>query len=197
MDDPPSPTRRPRSPPRRITAQSLENIALHYLERFASSSATLRRVLLRRVERAAAVHGDDVAAGAALVDALIARYLAAGLLDDRVYAAQKAASLHRRGTSRYGLRGKLAQKGLAPDLIDAAVAEVMAEQGGDLAAAAALARRRRLGPYREAVRRAEYRHKDLAAFARAGFGRDLAERVLNAEDGAALEALLREAQGSD
>ena len=58
-DQPPA-----RKPPRRVTAQYLENAALHYLQRFASSSASLRRVLMRKVDRSAQAHGTDPAEGA-------------------------------------------------------------------------------------------------------------------------------------
>jgi regulatory protein len=186
------PRRRPRPLPRRVTPQSLENAALHYLERFATSSAHLRRVLMRRVARASAAHGDDPAEGARLVDALIARFAASGLLDDRAFAAAKAQSLQRRGTSRHGIRGRLAQKGIARELVDAALDEMTEDGGGDLAAACALARRRRLGPYRPAPERAARRARDLAAFARAGFPSEIAARVLDADGPAALEAMLRE-----
>src|ERR1700730_3860787 len=155
--------------PRQATAAYLENAALHYLERFASSSANLRRVLMRKVARSARAHGSDPADGAGLVEAIIARYLQSGLLDDAAYAAQKAASLRRRGTSRYGIRGKLAVKGVGGALIDAALERLDDEQAsGDLLAACALARRRRLGPYRPQEEQAPHRRKDLAALARAG-----------------------------
>lgn len=190
--------RRPRGLPRRITPQYLENAALHYLERFASSAANLRRVLMRKVARAAEAHGDDPADGAALVEALVARYVARGLLDDRAYAESKAASLQRRGTSRHGIRGRLAQKGVDRDLIDATL-ERMAEEAGtsDLAAACALARRRRLGPYRPAEERAARRAKDLATLARAGFGSAVSARVLAAESPEALEAMARQDGGGE
>jgi regulatory protein len=185
-------TARRRHGPRKLTAQSLENAALYYLERFASSSANLRRVLLRKVARSAEAHGTDRAEGERLVDALIARYVAAGLVDDRLYATQKAASLSRRGTSRYGIRGKLAQKGVEKDLVDAALDGLDTEGGAsELAAACALARRRRLGPYRPLEQRAAERRKDLAAYARAGFSLDVARRVLDAPDPDALAALAR------
>jgi regulatory protein len=178
--------------PRQATASYLENAALHYLERFASSSANLRRVLMRKVARSARAHGTDPAEGAGLVDAIIARYLQSGLLDDAAYAAQKAASLRRRGTSRFGIRGKLAVKGVGAELIDAALVRLDDEQGsGDLFAACALARRRRLGPYRPKAEQAPHRRKDLAALARAGFSLDVARRVLAAADGDALEVLAR------
>jgi regulatory protein len=184
---------RARKLPRRITPQSLENAALHYLERFATSSANLRRVLLRKVARAATAHGDDPAEGATLVETLVARYVASGLLDDRAYAANKAASLQRRGTSRHGIRGRLTMKGLGRDLIEETL-ETMTEEGsgGDLAAACALARRRRLGPYRPPDERAARRTKDLATFARAGFGSAVAYQVLNADDPQMLDDMLQE-----
>lgn len=177
--------------PRQATASYLENAALYYLERFSSSSANLRRVLMRKVARSARAHGTDPAEGAGRVEAIIARYQQSGLLDDAAYAAQKAASLSRRGTSRYGIRGKLAVKGVDAELIDAALERLDDERGpGDLVAACALVRRRRLGPYRPKEERAARRQKDLAALARAGFSLDVARRVL-AADIEALEAVAR------
>jgi len=172
-----------------VSAASLEQAALRYLERFATSSGNLRRVLMRKVARAARVYGNDAASDERLVDDLIARYLRVGLLDDRAYAAQKAASLRRRGGSRYAIRGKLALSGIAGELIDEAL-RAEAEES-ELAAACALVRRRRLGPLRAARARAAHREKDLAALARAGFGLDLARRVLALRDEAALAALER------
>jgi len=180
---------RARRGPKPATAAHLEAAALHYLERFASSSGNLRRVLLRKVARSARAHGTDPAAGERIIDDIIARYLRAGLLDDRAYAAQKAASLRRRGGSRHAIRGKLALKGVASELIDETLAGESHES--ELAAACALVRRRRLGPLRAAGERAAFRRKDLAALARAGFGLDVARRVLGASDEAVLAALER------
>ncbi|MDE2164760.1 MAG: RecX family transcriptional regulator [Alphaproteobacteria bacterium] len=192
--------RKPRKLPRRMTAERIENVALHYLSRYASSSGNLRRVLMRRVERAAAAHDDDPAAGAELVDALIARFLRSGLIDDRAYAAQKAASLRRRGTSRFGIRGKLRQKGVGADLVNETVAQLDGggSDAGEFAAACALVLRRRLGPCRSAGQRAAMRQKDLATLARAGFGLAVAHRALSAPDSATLEVWIRgEAQMPD
>jgi regulatory protein len=188
---------RARKPPRPLTAASLENAAVYYLSRFASSSGNLRRVLMRKVARAARVveeGGEEgqVEAGAQMVDALIARYLEKGLLNDRAYAAQAASSLARRGASRYSIAGKLAQKGVDNDLVTQTIAALDEEgEATELAAACALARRRRLGPYRAPEKRADFREKDLASLARAGFRLDLARRVLRAKDVEALERLAR------
>jgi regulatory protein len=182
--------RSPRAKPERPNLAMLENAALSYLGRYASSSANLRRVLLRRFTRTGEPPTAD---DRKMIEDIVARYLTSGLLDDRAYAAQQAASLHRRGTSRHAVRGRLAQKGVDAELIDAALGP-LEEAGGELAAAAALARRRRLGPYRPAGKRAELRQRDLAALARAGFNLAIARKVLAARDP---EALLRLVQGED
>jgi regulatory protein len=176
-----------------LTPAVLENAALSYLGRFASSSDNLRRVLMRKVARAAR-DGEEgqAAAGAGMVDALIARYLEKGLLNDRAYAAQAASSLARRGTSRFSIAGKLAQKGVDNDLVRETISALDKEDGAsELAAACALVRRRRLGPYRAPGKRAEFRDKDLASLARAGFRLDVARRVLRVPDVEALERLAR------
>src|SRR5690242_6616483 len=184
--------RKRRRGPKPITPAYLENAALHYLERFSSSSANLKRVLMRKVMRAAAAGTADMTEGERLVDALIARYVAAGLVDDKAYAAQRAASLRRQGNSRFAIRGKLALKGVGRTLIESALGELDEDDAqGEIAAACALVRRRRLGPFRPAAARKDAWQKDLAALARAGFSLDVARRVLRARDPDALEAMAR------
>jgi regulatory protein len=186
------------SPAKPVTQARLEAIALFYLERFATSSANLRAVLTRRVRRSAREHGTDPEEGAAWTEALITRFLASGLLDDRAYAEAKTASLHRRGASARAIAAKLAAKGVPRDLVASSLGETddergyAARPGGDLAAAAALARRKRLGPYRPAEMQADHHQKDLASLARAGFSRAIAERVLGCADPEALAALFED-----
>ncbi len=171
-------------PPKRVSQSSLENAALHYLERFSASAESLRRVLMRRVTRAAAVHGDDPAEGADLVEALILRYQQAGLLDDRLYAEARSQSLLRRGTPLMSIRRALCQKGVETDLVDAVLGEMredFTERGvdADLAAASAYAKRRRLGPHRSPDKRALHRDRDLASMGRAGFSWEMARKVID------------------
>jgi regulatory protein len=173
-----------------IGADLLERWALHYLGRYASSAENLRRVLTRRVHRRSPEAG---AAAAALIDALVARYREAGLLDDMAYAAARVASLHRRGESVRAMRARLAAKRVSAADIADAVSDLRATAPDpDLAAACAFARRRRLGPFRRA---AADRARELGAFARAGFSRRIAEAVLACADVAAVEALARTAAG--
>src|SRR5438477_1421423 len=88
----------------------IENWALSYLGRFASSAENLRRVLRRRARR----RGGAEAARAAdpLIDGLIARYLASGLLDDAAYAAARARARLSRGESPRWIAAGLAAKGV-------------------------------------------------------------------------------------
>ncbi len=177
-----------RRPPKKATAKHLENVALWYLQRFAASAASLRLVLMRRVDKSVRAHDTDRAEGTALVDDIVARFRASGLLDDRVYAEGRARSLHRRGVSVRGIRARLRAKGVGAEDIEAALA-VLREHAAepDLTAAIAYASRRRIGPYRRGGDREAMRERDLAALARQGFTYDTARRVIGADDVTALE----------
>lgn len=179
--------RRQRGGGRPVTTESLEAQALDYLARFASSAANLRRVLKQKVERSARDHDTDREAGLAAIERLIERFAASGIIDDARFAEGRAQSLFRRGTSRRAITAKLGEKGVGGAEIATALDsldELAAEP--ELAAAVAYARRRRLGPFRNPDTRTAHRDKDLAALGRAGFGIDIARRVLDAEDAEAL-----------
>ncbi len=181
------PARREPRPVRKVTAQYLENAALYYLGRFSAASGHLRQLLVRRVDRSAKAHDTDPVLGREMVDKLIARFLASGLLDDAAYAAGKAKSLRRRGASRSVIAQKLRAKRVAPDQIAGAVGAADADaiedgEDAELLAAWRLARRKRIGPYRRNTDdRAELRMKDLAALARGGFSYDVARRVIDGD----------------
>ncbi len=168
----------PRRVPRPVTLAYLERAALYYLERYASSSGNLRRVLLRKVDRRCRERGEEATAETtALVDEVVRKAVSGGYLDDRSYAAGRVAALRRRGGSARGIAAKLQAKGVDRDLIETALA---AEDTDETAAALALARRRRLGPFRTRDR-AAHRDRDLAAMARGGFSFDVARRVVDGD----------------
>lgn len=164
-------------PPGKVTPAYLQRAALAYLERFASSADNLRRVLTRKVKWRCRRRGEEPAEFVALVDDVVHQSLSSGLLDDRRYAKGRVASLRRRGASARLIGAKLAAKGVAREVVADAVRE---NPGSDGEAAWALARRRRLGPYRPRER-AAFRGKDLAAMARAGFGFALARSVIDGD----------------
>ena len=168
--------------PRKPTPDRLHNIALHYLARYASSRENLRRVLMRRALKAAPHHDMAPQDVTELVDGAVERIARAGLLDDALYAEARSRSLARSGKSPRLIRMRLMEKGVDGDNIDQAM-NILDEETGDseLYAAAALARRRRLGPYRPEEMRAERRDKDLASLARNGFRLGTALKIVDAD----------------
>ena len=70
-----------RQVPRKLSERSLENAALHHLRRYAASTAQLRRVLMRRVDRSLRVHGGDRDEAARWVEALLEKLVRGGLLE--------------------------------------------------------------------------------------------------------------------
>lgn len=170
----------------------LEKWALGYLERFASSAENLRRVLGRRARRRMR-DPEGLLEARALIDALVARYRDSGLIDDAAYAAARARGRLARGEPLRKIAAGLAAKGVDADDRATALAGLRETvPDPDLAAACAFARRRRLGPYRRGPAREQPgdHRRELAIFARAGFGRREAEAVLGCADPDAVEALL-------
>ncbi len=186
---------RRRRRPRRITPEYLHNAAVYYLERYSSSSENVKAVLRRKVWRAARETEIDQEQAERWIDETVAKLERAGMLDDRAYADMRVMSLRRSGESARSIRMKLAAKGVDTDTIAAALAQVE-QENDDWIAAAAYARRRRLGPYRDPAAREERRQRDLASLARKGFGIEIARAVIEAEDEDALDELLEDCAGS-
>lgn len=166
-----------RRPPRPITRDYLFRAAVHYLERYASSSGNLRRVLERKIVRRARERNENPADFVPLIAETIAHLTELKLLDDDAFAQAKVASLRRRGTSRGQVLAKLGQKGVERETAAAAMA---ADETEEVDAALAYARRRRIGPFRSAGRE-EKRDRDVAAMMRAGFSYSLAATVIDGE----------------
>jgi regulatory protein len=188
----PRKARQQKKPPKKITAAHLHNTGLHYLQRFPASTAHFRAVMMRRIDRSCRHHADQDRDGCArLLDELIGKFVAMGLLDDAGYTRGMVNSLRRRGHSGRAIHAKLSARGLPRADIDAALSAHADEHGGtggdsDMRAALLLARRKRLGPF---GRGAERTDRDMAALARAGFGYDIVSRVMAMDLPAAEEYL--------
>ena len=176
------------------TPESLGRAALRYLERYAASEASLRRVLANRIRRAAVFHpafaADRVRQGElqAAIDRIAALHKRTGALNDPALAEMKVASLRRAGRSARAIRQKLALQGLSKTDVAKALDAHDAESGDDAdrRAARACARRRRLGPFRVPPDDTpERRRKDFAALARAGFASVIIRDILNLRSGEA------------
>ncbi len=156
--------------PKPLTTAALNDMALRYVARFATSAAKLEAYLLRKI-RERGWEGD----GHAPVSALVERFVAAGYVDDEVYARSKTGSLLRRGYGKRRIDQTLGAAGIAVE-----VREAVAAGEGDLRRAAlALARKRRFGPFGKAKQDRALSEKQLAAMLRAGHRLDMARELVN------------------
>jgi regulatory protein len=176
--------KRARRAPRPLDSARLDELALAYVARFATSAGKLERYLARKLrERGWEGEGEPDPAG-------IARRCAElGYLDDAAYAHARGGDLLRRGYGGRRVAQALGEAGIAEDLRR----EVAPGEGAARRAAFALARRRRLGPFPGAPLDRAVREKQFAALVRAGHGFDHAGAVVDAPSEAALEQWVAEA----
>src|SRR4029453_8227794 len=122
-----------------------------YLERYPSTAEGLRRVLNRRVRKAEMLEAPVMDNVRQAIDALVAKFVDAGVIDDKAFAQTKARALPRRGTSAKLTRSRLQMAGVDGATLDTAMAALDREldtnpRQREWRAAVALARRRKLGP---------------------------------------------------
>lgn len=178
MDDV-STDRRARRVPKPLDAARLEEMALAYVARFATSAGKLSAYLKRKL-RERGWEGDAPHD----VPALIARFVARGYVDDAGYAKAKAQGLLRRGYGARRIDQALGAAGIAEDVRE----EARGTRRDARAAALAFARKRRLGPFGhgshehgESVRLDPVtREKQVAAMLRAGHPLASARALVNA-----------------
>ncbi|XXY18404.1 regulatory protein RecX [Sorangium sp. So ce216] len=114
------------------------------------------------------------------VTAAIQRLCANGLLDDARFAEAKARSgIVGKPRSRRRIEQDLARKGVARDVADAAIRQVMADEGTDELAVAERAARKKLRTLAR-LEPAEQRQKLYAFLARQGYAPDVVRRALRA-----------------
>lgn len=176
---------RERRPPAPLTAQKLDELALAYVARFATSAAKVEQYLVRKL-RERGWDGDRPADPRAIVG----RFVELGYIDDEAWARAKSGGLLRRG---YGTR-RIDQTLGAAGIIEEIRVEVRAGEGEERRAPLALAARRRLGPWGQERPDRELRQKQIAAMLRAGHGFDAARAVIDAASIADAEAWAAEAE---
>ena len=162
-----------RSPPP-LDGPALEQLALRYVERFATTRARLAAYLGRKVrERGWAgppVDPGDVAQ----------RFADLGYIDDRLFAEARARSLGRRGLGAGRVRAAFRAAGISEDDALAATDAVSADA---VDSALILARRKRIGPYADAAHDRRQREKQLAQMIRGGHSFTLARRIVDMAPG--------------
>lgn len=161
----------------------LREAALSYLARYAATRETLRRVLLRRIDRWVVGQPDQDAAATVVepvrvtVERIVAQLTEQGMVNDAAFTESRGLGLLRAGVSRRGAIARLAQKGIAPGL---ALATLPRDMDTELAAALVLTRKRRIGPFRTKDARDEaVRRREFGIMARAGFPATVARRALD------------------
>jgi regulatory protein len=181
-----------RKVPRKVTPKSLENAGLYYLQRFSSSSENFRRVMMRRVMRSIQHHNTNLEEGAEIVDQLISRFIKMGLLNDLQFAQIRVANLRRRGLSERTIRAKLMERGFPVGVINEGLDFLASDKKDpELAALIIFSRKRRLGPFRKTLdKRNDFREKDMAKLARAGFNYNMARKVISAQTSEELEEMV-------
>lgn len=181
-----------------LDAAKLNELALGYVARFATSSGKLADYLKRKLrERGWAGDVEDAPEGAEPADiaGIVAKMVAAGYVDDAVYARARGGGLLRRGYGERRIAQALGAAGIAePDRAGAA---------GDVAerrrAALHLARKRGFGPFARGgagsgIKDPALRQKQLSAMLRAGHPLESARELVNA---ASIEAAERWAAEAD
>lgn len=157
-----------------MTRRRLRNITAAYLQRYSTTRAHLRRLLIRRLDRSLEHHPGDRDEAIGWIDDLLDEHVRIGTIDDRAWASSRLRKLGRRGLSVPKMRTHLRAKGVDSSLIDELV-EALAPD--PRTAAAHYARRRRIGPFRPAHKEADPT-KELAKLGRAGFSYGIAREVL-------------------
>jgi regulatory protein len=172
MAMPASPPRKPRPP---LTAEKLEELALNYVGRFATSRSKLLAYLHRKL-RERGWHGESEPP----VEDLADRMVMLGYIDDRAFALSKARSLTGRGFGERRVRQALMIAGI--DEEQGTDARQLAEEEA-VAAALKFASRRSIGPYRSSPPTPHEREKAIAAMVRAGHRFALAKAITDLNPG--------------
>ena len=153
--------------------QALEQLALTYVARYATSSAKLTSYLKRKIRE----KGWADPEAAPDPEGLAARYVNLGYIDDAAFARMRQDGLLRRGYGKRRVDQALGHAGIGEEIREA-LTPSNAERRHALLA---LARRRRFGPFASETPDRERREKQLAAMLRAGHSLDEARSLLDFE----------------
>jgi regulatory protein len=177
-------TERPRRQPKPLDGPKLEELALAYVARFATSAARLERYLVRKL-RERGWEGEREPEPAAIA----ARFVEFGYIDDEAYARAKSGSLLRRGYGPRRVSQALGEAGISTAIRE----ETRPGAGEARRAALALARKRGFGPFGPEPPDRPRREKQIAAMLRAGHSLDSAREMVDAASSAAAEQWAAEA----
>jgi regulatory protein len=158
-----------------LNAESLRQLALHYVGKYATTQSKLASYLSRKIRERG---WDDERS--ADISGLTEQFTSLGYINDAQFAEARSRSFVRRG---FGVR-RLNEDLRASGIGDADAIHAKAHMEDSIFTAAEnFARRKRLGPFAQEEAPPEKRHKQLNAFLRAGHSFELAKRFVYAEPG--------------
>ena len=164
-----------------FTSASLEELALRYVSKYATTRAKLCIYLDRKIRERG--WNDDKEPD---LKAISDRFSELGYVDDAAYAFAKSRALAARGYGKRRLTDKLRSDGVEErDSLTAS------EHADEEAARSALrfAMRRRLGPYAPRAPDPGQRQKWIAALVRAGHGFAISRAIASLSPGASVDEL--------
>lgn len=163
-----------------LNQHQLEELALRYVGRYATTRAKLAAYLGRKVRERG---WDDV--GGPDAGAIVERFTSLGYIDDGAFALSKSRALASRGYGKRRLVEKLYAAGIEGEDGEAALDHADQEA---VAAALRFAERRRIGPY-AFTQTTDRRDRDraIASMVRAGHGIDLARAIVDLDPGAEID----------
>jgi regulatory protein len=162
-----------------LDGDSLNELALAYVGRFATTRAKLGAYLSRKVrERGwAGERGPDI-------ESVVERLADLGYVDDAGYALSKARSLSARGYGKRRVGQSLRAAGIGEEDGEAALELADSES---VESAIRYARRRRIGPFAAEPADRDSRERALAAMIRAGHDFALAKAIIALEPGSEVD----------
>jgi len=171
--------RKGRRAPLPLNEAKLQELALRYVGKYATTRAKLRSYLARKLRE----HGWQ-ADREPDFEGLANRLAELGYIDDASYALGQSRSLSARGLGKRRLTNKLRLAGV--DETDSEAANAHADSAA-VTAALRLAERRRIGPFAAASADREQREKWIAVMIRAGHSFALARAIAGISPGAAID----------
>ena len=193
MDDERATSGRTRRRAKPLDRTRLEELAVAYVARFATSAGKLRTYLQRKLRERGFTEGEEPD-----LDGLLHKFVARGYVDDEAYGRAKAGDLVARGYGARRVDQALRSAGIDEDLRHSLEpGEAQKRQ-----AALVLARKRGFGPFGQQAdmgpeEARKLREKRLAALVRAGHDFDIARRIVEARTVEELEEWVAEARDEE
>ena len=162
-----------------LNPESLRELALNYVGRFATTRSKLRVYLARKL-RERGWDGGQAPDAQSIAD----DFARQGYVDDAAYALSKSRTLTARGYGERRVEQALRAAGI--EEADGLSARTVARRGA-VDAALRFAERRRIGPFATAPADPRARERALAAMVRAGHGFAIARAVVELAPGDAVD----------